>query len=353
VNLPIDPGEAVVVVGALATKPADRNLRRDEIHPVQVITADGVEPVHALDYGEFGMSALVIRAAAGVVYASTGKDFFRLDLGDGTLTDLDVDLNDSHEITEIDGELWIANTGRDEAIAFDLANEKVSRRVAVRSSRGSRSEPGAPATPAAREDVAADGETVDKFHANQIVRGLDGRTYVLVHHVDGKQIVKYVAQRLVKMQGNGGVIELETGRPVPLALSGPHSIQVVGADEQWICDSRAGVLRVYDRAWREHAQIPCAGWGRGASVSTATGRVYVGISSIRKRYLQVIPTSQHSQNMLQAFDIAGRTLVGETVVPHIETINNVYVVSRETAERLLSLSARRGPDRTAGPPSSR
>jgi hypothetical protein len=63
--------------------------------------------------------------------------------------------------------------------------------------------------------------------------------------------------------------------------------------------------------------------------------VYVGISAIRKRYLQVIPSSQHSQNMVQAFDVATRTLIGETLVPHVETINNVYVVSRETAERLV------------------
>jgi hypothetical protein len=356
VNLPIDPDEAIVVVGALATKPPDRNLQRHQIHPVQVFTADGSEPVPALDCGEFGMSALVIRAEAGIVYGSSGNDLFRLDLADGTLTDLGVDLKDSHEITEIDGALWIANTGRDEAIAFDLATEKVTRRVPVRSARGS-APVAPPASPPATGAASADTtETVDKFHANQIVRALDGKLYVLVHHVDGKQIVKYVAQRLVKMQGNGGVIELETGRPVPLALSGPHSVQAVSADEQWICDSRAGVLRVYDREWHEHAQIPCAGWGRGVSVSDATGRVYVGISSIRKRYLQVIPTSQHSQNMLQAFDIAGRTLVGETAVPNIETINNVYVVSRATAERLARVTpsrARRGPDLTAGPPSSR
>ena len=205
------------------------------------------------------------------------------------------------------------------------------QRVPVRSVRSG----GAPPTAAA--PAPADGETVDRFHANQIARALDGNVYVLVHHVDGKQIVKYVAQRLVKMQGNGGVIELETGRPVALSLSGPHSIECVGPDEQWICDSRAGVLRVYDRDWREQAQIPCAGWGRGVSVSALTGCVYVGISSIRKRYLQVIPTSQHSQNMIQAFDIAGRRVAGETIVPHVETINNVYVVSRETAERLVRL----------------
>ena len=66
VNLPIDPGEAIVVVGAPATKPADRSLERHEIHPVQVFTSDGFEPVPALDCGEFGMSALVIRAEAGV-----------------------------------------------------------------------------------------------------------------------------------------------------------------------------------------------------------------------------------------------------------------------------------------------
>lgn len=329
-SLPIGPDEALVVVGALATKPADRHLERHEISPVQVFTADGVEPVRALDCGQYGMSSLVIRPDAGMAYGSSGDDFFRLDLDDGKVTDIEIaDLKDSHEVTEIDNTLWIANTGRDEAVAFDLETGKVARRVPVRSVRGNE--------PAAAPAVGA-GETVDKFHANQITRGLDGKLYVLVHHVDGKQIVKYVAQRLVKMQGNGGVIEIETGRPVALALSGPHSIEAVGPDEQWICDSRAGVLRVYDRDWREQAQIPCAGWGRGVSVSRApgnTGTVYVGISAIRKRYLQVIPTSQHSQNMVQAFDVARRALIGETLVPNVETINNVYVVSRATAERLL------------------
>src|SRR5207244_847381 len=102
---------------------------------------------------------------------------------------------------EVDGTLWIANTGRDEAVAFDLATEKVVDRMPVRSVRGSEAaEPRAPGA----------GETVDRFHANQITRALDGKLYVLVHHVDGKQLVKYVAQRLVKMQGNGGVIELAT-----------------------------------------------------------------------------------------------------------------------------------------------
>ena len=329
-SLPLAPGEALVVVGALATKPADRSLERHQINPVQVFTSDGVEPVRSLDCGEFGMSSLVIRPDAGMVFGSSGNDFFRLDLDDGKVTDLGVpDLVDSHEVTEIDGTLWIANTGRDEAVAFDLAPESVVRRVPVRPARGSET-----ATEAARGPGA--GETVDKFHANQVIRALDGKLYVLVHHVDGKQIVKYVAQRLVKMQGNGGMIELETGRPVALSLSGPHSVEAVGPDEQWICDSRAGVLRVYDRDWREQAQIACAGWGRGVSVSPSSGRVYVGISAIRKRYLQVIPSSQHSQNMVQVFDPTARRLIGETHVPHLETINNVYVVTRETAERLLS-----------------
>jgi hypothetical protein len=328
--LPIETGEALVVVGALATKAADRKLERHEINPVQVFTCDGFEPVRVLDRGEFGLSSLVIRPDAGLVYGSSGNDLFRLDLDHGTVTDLGLDLEDSHEITEIEGSLWIANTGRDEAVAFYLESETVVRRVPVRSERGR--------VPVSASPAPGAGESVHKFHANQITRALDGKLYVLVHHVDGKQIVKYVAQRLVKMQGNGGVIELETGRPVALSLSGPHSIEIVGPDEQWICDSRAGMLRVYDREWREHAQIPCAGWGRGVSVSRRQGqsaRVYVGISSIRKRYLQVIPTSQHSPNMVQAFDVAGRKLIGETLVPHLETINNVYTVSRETAERLL------------------
>jgi hypothetical protein len=153
VKLPIDPGEAIVVVGALATKPPDRDLQRHEIHPVQVFTADGVEPVPALDYGEFGMSALVIRAEAGVVYGSSGNDFFRVDLADGTITDLGVDLKDSHEVTEIDGTLWIANTGRDEAVAFDLATrcdrrERAHRRLRAALRRARRNpRPRAPTRP--------------------------------------------------------------------------------------------------------------------------------------------------------------------------------------------------------------
>ena len=139
------------MVGALATKPADRSLERHEINPVQVFTADGVAPVRALDCGEFGMSSLVIRPDAGVVYGSSGDDFFRLDLDDGTITDLGLaDLKDSHEITEIDGTLWIANTGRDEAVAFDLATEKVVRRVPVvpapSDGRGRRPAPARPST---------------------------------------------------------------------------------------------------------------------------------------------------------------------------------------------------------------
>jgi Domain of unknown function (DUF4915) len=345
VSLPIDPDEAVVVVGGMATKPTDRTLARHEIHPVQIFTSDGVEMVPALDWGGYGVSALVFRPEAGVVYCSSRDSLFLLDLADGTVTDLGIRLHDSHEITEIDDVLWIANTGSDEAIAFDIATAQIVRRVPVRSARDG--EP-APANGVAEDAVASSeaAETVDKFHANQIVRALDGRLWALVHHVDGKQMLKYVAQRLVKMQGNGGVIELETGRSVALGLSGPHSIQEVGDNEQWICDSRAGLLRVYDREWREHAQIPCAGWGRGISVSTATGRAYVGISAIRKRYLQVIPSSRQSENMVQVFDVAGRALIGETVVRNLETINNVYVVSRATADALLRVPA--GPSGSRG-----
>jgi hypothetical protein len=329
-TIPIHSHEAIIVVAGLATKVADRSLERHQVRPVQVVTADGVEPVRALDYGAIGMSSLVIRPDDGVAFASSGDDFFRIDLATGARIDLDVpDLKDSHEITQIDGMLWIANTGRDEAVAFDPATERVTQRVPVHSINA-KGASGAPLPPGA-------GETVDKYHGNQVVRCLDDKLYVLVHHVDGKQIVKYVAQRLVKMQGNGGVIELATGRPVALSLSGPHSVETVGPDEQWICDSRAGVLRVFDRDWLEHAKIPCAGWGRGMSVSPRTGRVYVGISAIRQRYLQVIPTSQHSQNMIQAFDVAGRKLIGETVIPHVESINNVYLVSRDTAELLLRM----------------
>jgi hypothetical protein len=326
-SLPIDADEALVVVGSQAANRADRALRRRAIRPVQVFVGGRVEPVPALDRGEFGMSSLVFRRD-GSVYGSSGADLFRIDACDGHITDLPVGgLKDVHEITEIDGTLWLANTGCDEAVAFDPATERVVRRVALGPAPGAQAEPGP-------DD---DGETVDRFHANQIVRALDGRLYLLAHHANGKQIVKLVAKRIIKMQGNGGVVELETGRAVGLSLNGPHSVQVIAPDEQWICDSRAGVLRIYDRDWREQAQIACAGWGRGVSMSERTGLLYVGISAIRKRYLHAIPTSQHSENMVQGFDVARREAVGAVAVPNVESVNNVYCVSRDTAEALLKL----------------
>jgi hypothetical protein len=328
--LPLDAAEALVVVGSQAAHRADRSLGRSGIRPVQVLIDDRVEPVPALDRGELGMSSLAFRGD-GTAYGSSGADLFRVDLDDGRVADLDVDgLKDVHEMTEIDGTLWLANTGCDEAVAFDLATETVVRRVALGLP------PGEPV--AAAPDIG-DGEsgTVDRFHANQIVRALDGRLYILAHHANGKQIVKLVAKRLIKMQGNGGLVDLESRAAVPLSLNGPHSVQVIAPDEQWICDSRAGVLRVYDREWREQGQIACAGWGRGVSVSEITGTMYVGISAIRKRYLHAIPSSQHSENMVQAFDTARRAVVGEARVPHVESVNNVYCVSRETAEALLKL----------------
>jgi hypothetical protein len=329
VNLPIDDAEALVVVGSQAAHRADRSLGRSDICPVQVFIGDRVEPVPALDRGEFGMSSLAFRGD-GTVYGSSGADLFRVDLCRGRVTDLDVaGLKDVHEMTEIDGILWLANTGCDEAVAFDPATGTVVRRVALGPAPGDNVAP--------VPDRDGEGETVDRFHANQIVRALDGRLYILAHHANGKQIVKLVAKRLIKMQGNGGLVDLESRAAEALSLNGPHSVQVIAPDEQWICDSRAGVLRIYDRDWREQEQVACAGWGRGVSVSELTATLYVGISAIRKRYLHAIPTSQHSANMVQAFDIARRAIVGEALVPHVESVNNVYCVSRETAEALLEI----------------
>jgi hypothetical protein len=185
---------------------------------------------------------------------------------------------------------------------------------------------------------AGDGEVevIDRFHCNQIFDGFNGELYALVHHVTGKQLIRRIGRKLVKNQGNGGLIDLTTGRGIPLNLSGPHSVEKVG-ESYWVFDSGRATVNIYDRAWLLHETLSTRGWGRGAGVSESLGLFYAGVSETRKRYLGMGPKAQRAPNMVRIFSIESREPVKDVEISNIEQVNNVYAISRSTALALLEL----------------
>jgi hypothetical protein len=327
--------EAVMVLGGLNAKRQDRSLERGAVKPVQLLIDGEIKPVPFFNsWGVLGVSSLAWHPRNSLtLYVSTGAELTKVDLESRRVAELGVsNLRDVHEMTVIGDVLWIANTGLNEVIAFDVAQERVLKRMSL-TVVGS--------DPKITVDVTKIGngaaEVADGFHCNQVFGGFDGELYALVHHVSGKQLIRHMAGKFIKSQGNGGVIDLITGDAVPLGLKGPHSVQKV-RESYWVFDSGRSMINIYDPTWVLRETLPTKGWGRGADVSEPSGLFYGGVSETRKRYVNLTPRTRRAPNMVQVFSIESRAPISGTKLADIEQVNNVYVVSRETACALLDLS---------------
>ena len=324
-QLPLDPGSALVITGSLSSNPADRWLTREQIWPVQVVF-DGrahLAPSFRL-MGKFGASSFALPVTddlSAPVYFSCGSELYALDLERRAATSYPVPgLNDVHEITQDKSRILIANTGRDEVVSFWPQGGTVSR-LPLGPFRG-------------REAAPADeGRPVDRFHVNQVFRGLDGALWALVHHFEGWQLLRRVIGGFIKTHGDGGLLNLDEKRALNLGLAAPHSVRVVG-DEYWLMNSARNEIITYSSAWQKRRTIASIGWGRGLAV--CGGLVYAGISPVRRRY-RPRPDPSPTEAMIQALRIStGESLACATVL-NVEQINNVYCVTRPVAARLLSM----------------
>ena len=86
--------------------------------------------------------------------------------------------------------------------------------------------------------------SVDKFHCNQIFQGYDDQIYALVHHANGKQLLQKVAKKILKLQGDGGIINLTTGQSFNLKLSAPHNVRKISED-YWIFSSGDSKIKLF------------------------------------------------------------------------------------------------------------
>jgi hypothetical protein len=315
---------ALVVTGSLSAKPQDRSLDRSAIRTVQVVDGDSVRMAPFFDdLGPLGVSSFVFVRGSTAVLLSTGDDLLEVELATGAVTAHPIgELTDVHEMTLADGRVWLSNTGRDELVAVSLADRAEIERISLAPFRTGR----------------ADGaeEAVDKFHVNQVFTDLDGELHCLVHHVGGRQFLKRVAAKVVKSQGDGGVLGMSDGVARGLGLSAPHSVRIVGGG-YWVFDSGKATVGVFDREWRPDGTFPTSGWGRGAAVDAGHRTVYAGMSPIRRRYLPFATGRALTVPAVEALDTATRSSLGVLELQHIEQVNNVYLVDRATAEGLLSL----------------
>ena len=326
--------EAILVFGSLNAKEEDRYLGRENIEPVQVILDGAVQQIPYFNcWGEFGVSSMaMIRGAQPEIYLTTGSDLVRLRLNGGAQIErFEIpSIQDVHEMTLIDGTLWLANTGYDEAVGFDIREARVNRRIKLEQFRLKASVTDRTATQDSQSY-----EEIDHFHCNQVFEGMDGRLYALVHHAAGRQLIKRIAMKLIKKQGDGGVVDLLSGRSVQLRLRAPHTVRIVNG-AYWVFDSGNKTMNMYDESWRLLRSVPTAGWGRGADLSADARLYYAGISEKRKRYQEQGDVT--GGNMVQVFRAADGECVGRLpIASGVEQINNVYVIPRTLALALLDL----------------
>ena len=231
-------------------------------------------------------------------------------------------LVDIHELRVHGRRLTIASTGMDTVVTVDLdRGEEVGRDVL-----------GAERTDAVTGAfVKATGRT-ERFHANQAFEDRGGRRWALVHHVTGLQVVQEVASRLLKRQGDGGLVSLDGLAPVDLGLSAPHSMRQVG-DDWWVLDSGAGTARILDEAWGPIDTMVVGGWGRGATV-LPDGSLAIGISAVRPRYRQRLQDFGDVDNHVAIIDPGTRTVVERVTVPRVDQLNAVESLPSRAIELL-------------------
>ncbi|MGV0795686.1 hypothetical protein ABQF26_01885 [Mycolicibacterium elephantis] len=319
------------MIGSLNANIADRTLDRSDLHSVQLIDSmSSVRPVEFFsDWGALGISSMCWHPDNPYIfYVATESALFRIALSDGQYERLEIsNLADVHEITIIDNVIWIANTGHDQIVAYDIKQGKVTQRLNLSDYRASVS----------TSEDDPDTVAVDTFHCNQVFQGYDGSLYVLVHAVSGRQLKKKVARKLLRTQADGGVINLTNDQRYSINLKAPHSVRLVD-NSYWIFDSMRFKIDILDKDWNFVQSVETRGFGRGGYYDSDNGTFFAGISATRKRYLRLLPAGEAVPNTVQVFDVKSYTERGKISIPNVEQINNVYCLPIDVADALINLA---------------
>jgi len=317
--------QPVLMLGSLNAHIDDRTLKQSDLISAQLFENNSVTPLHY--FNEWGKSGLCsidwIPEQPNILYMTTGSDLIKLDLVKKTKEELPIDkIKDIHEIKFINRTLWLSNAGYDEAIAYDIDKKVIIERILLSQFRTNSIQ--------LKENFVA----VDKFHCNQIFQGYDNQIYALVHHAHGKQLLKKVAKKILKLQGDGGIINLTTGQSYNLKLSAPHNVRKISGD-YWIFSSGDSKIKLFDQNWEHFKTLPTTGWARGADLNK--NKLFCGISAPRKRYRKSMNDNSNKNNLIEVFDVINHIQIGNVTVQNVEQINNLYLLSHEQLNLLKAL----------------
>lgn len=325
-------GEKILVVGSLNANEDDREYHRGQMKTVQIFDGEKFEHIPYFDgKGELGVSSFAWKSDQAMQwYYSSGSDLRLLDLANQQELDLKVPkLRGVHEIDILKNQLWVSNTYFNEILEYDVLNQEVKQRIKLLSSKEKfKNLDESEINP---EDTVKE----NSYHCNQIFLSYEQELFALVHHVNGEQMVKRVAQRLLKSQGNGGVLSLQNGETKRLKLKAPHSVRKVDSN-YWVFDSGHAQLNVYDKSWQLKQEVPMAGWGRGGVWVRSSNTFFAGVSKKRKRYL-AFNEQNAGKNLIQGFNMNYQEAF-QIEVPDVEQLNNLYLISEEQYKALKSLS---------------
>ena len=324
--------DIILIFGSMNANVDDRTISRSEVRTLQYI--DPQLNIHTTDlfqsWGELGLSSMVfLPGSTRQFFITTGRHIYLIDFeADEVITLIDIPkLRGVHEISIIKNLLWISNTYYDEVISYDYQLKKVVKRLKL-----------TPDKIQAMDEQKVNPEDtirINKFHCNQIFEGFDGQEYLLVHHVTGEQIMKKVAQKLIKSQGGGGVLCMRTRKAHKLKMKAPHSVRLVNG-QYWVFDSGHSELGIFDKNWQEIAKINLDGWGRGGCHLNHTNTFFSGISSPRRRYLKFLDAAP-KKNRVLAIDSQNKKIVHTLELNQVEQVNNLYHVKRDFLEELLRI----------------
>lgn len=326
----IHPDKRILVIGSLNANPADREIKRETIKSMQIIDENNtILPVNYFNsWGELGMSSMCYHPDdIYTLYIASSNEIFKFQLKEKKIEKLNIpNLTDIHEISMIGNHIWISNTKHDEIVSYDVKENIIRERINLSDFKSNTLEEGE-----GEEGV----EVVDKFHCNLIFEGYEGDLYILVHHTSGRQLMKRIAQKFIKSQGNGGVVNITKRKRYPLNFKAPHSVRRIN-NQYWAFDSGHFELKIFDKNWNFLRTMDTKGFGRGGDIDAERNMYYGGVSETRKRYLGLFPGGEAVPNMVQVFSIQDYKLIGSINIPNIEQINNVYCLQKDVAELLLN-----------------
>jgi DNA-binding beta-propeller fold protein YncE len=317
----------ILVLGTLHTKEKDREMERDELKSVQYITENKSTHFEQLSMiGGKGVVSLEVDAGSKQAYLSTDEQIYHYSYDTGLRAIKQHNWSDIHEVTMCKNKVYVPNTGRDEVVVISQDTGKVQDIVDLSEYRTNS------LTIGERRE-----KQTDTFHIAQVYQCSDGQLFGLVHHCSGVQIKKMLPNRIVKNQGSGGMININTGKSYDLGLKAPHSAIEV-EDEVVIFDSANFKARIYDKRWDEVKSFDTSGFGRGADLNERTGMLYAGMSKARKRYLKYMPVDTCGKNQIDVIDTDRFDIVRSIKVTNVEQISNVYSISSDELEVVSSMN---------------